>query len=419
MPESTTPMEEERDWGKYGTLFSMQVAHDLPGALTATMAPTLFVKQFGMPIEYIGLFFLPFVITALKWVWAPLVDNHASDRFGRRRTWLAPLTVVVCVSFLLIAGVEPSLDTLYIIVGLLIFKQVFFATQEIAADAYVIENLQAKERGFGASVVWLGKEFGQIIGFAGLLFVADHYGWGMAFVSAACLFGLFNLPVILRREPPRKLHAAAPPARPLAFFKEPVNLRIVSIVFALAFTVQMPVAIIGPFLGEKGFTLSEIGVILGVAASVGAIISLSIASRVITRLGPKRTAILLLFVAPFAAPGFLWIAAQPQVSLMAVIALVLWGTICTAPIRMVLYAARIGWTSDHQVGTDITVQQSVWFLGYAASGGLSGVLAGALGWVGFFIVNVVLTAAALIYFIRYHDRIEQTVAANRAAVGAA
>ncbi|MEM8564753.1 MAG: hypothetical protein AAGF57_21100, partial [Pseudomonadota bacterium] len=135
---------------KYATLFSMQVAHDLPAALTATMAPTLFVKQFGMPLEYIGLFFLPFIITALKWLWAPIVDNHASDRFGRRKSWLAPLTVMVMVSFLLIAGVQPSLESLYLIVGLLIFKQVFFATQEVAADAYVIENLDASERGMGA-----------------------------------------------------------------------------------------------------------------------------------------------------------------------------------------------------------------------------------------------------------------------------
>ncbi|MEM8661219.1 MAG: MFS transporter, partial [Pseudomonadota bacterium] len=299
-----------------------------------------------------------------------------------------------------------------------IFKQVFFATQEVAADAYVIENLEANERGMGASVVWLGKEFGQIIGFAGLLYVADHYGWAAAFTSAAILFGLFNLPVILRREPSKPTASTTSPARSFAFFKVPVNLRIVSIVFALAFTLQMPVAIIGPFLSEKGFTLSEIGVILGIAASIGAIISLSIASRVITRLGAKKTAIALLFIAPLAAPGFLWIAAQETASLTAVIALVLWATICTAPIRMVLYAARIGWTSDHQVGTDITVQQSVWFLGYAASGGLSGLLAGAVGWVGFFVTNVLLTAAALIYFIAYHDRIERTVTANRAAAAA-
>ncbi|MEM0953933.1 MAG: MFS transporter [Pseudomonadota bacterium] len=398
-----------RNWRKLGTLFSLQIAHDLPGALTATMAPTLFVKQFGMPLEYIGLFFIPFIVTALKWTWAPVVDNHSLAGLSHRKSWLAPLTVMVSVSFLLIASVEPSLDTLYVIISLLVVKQVFFATQEIAADAYVVENLAPEERGIGASVVWLGKEFGQVIGFAGLLYVADHYGWSAAFTGVAILFALFNLPALLREEPPRPVQDVMPRAEPLAFFRHRVNWRIVSIVFAMAFTLQMPVAIIGPFLGAKGFTISEIGVILGIAASLGAIISLSIASVVITRLGPKRTAILLIFVAPLASPGFFWIAIHDSISLSVVVGIVLWATICTAPIRMVLYAARIGWTSDHQVGTDMTIQQSVWFLGYAASGALSGLLAGAVGWVGFFIVNIVLTAAALVYFINSHDRVETDV----------
>ena len=404
------------NWRKLGTLFSLQIAHDLPGALTATMAPTLFVKQFGMPLEYIGLFFIPFVVTALKWTWAPMVDNHSLARIGHRKSWLAPLTVMVCVSFLLIANVEPSLDTLYLIIGLLVVKQVFFATQEIAADAYVIENLEQQERGIGASVVWLGKEFGQVIGFAGLLYIADHYGWGAAFTGVAILFAVFNLPALLREEPGRVINEAMPRAEPLTFFRHRVNWKIVSIVFAMAFTLQMPVAIIGPFLGAKGFTISEIGVILGIAASLGAIISLSIASVIITRLGPKRTAVMLIFVAPLATPGFFWIAIHDSVSLSVVVGIVLWATICTAPIRMVLYAARIGWTSDHQVGTDMTIQQSVWFLGYAASGALSGLLAGAVGWVGFFVVNIVLTAAALVYFISSHDRVEAEVETLRQAL---
>ncbi|MEO0410561.1 MAG: MFS transporter [Pseudomonadota bacterium] len=401
---SHIPVGKER-WKALGAIFALQMAHDLPNALTATMVPTLFVKKLGLPIEYIGLFFLPFLITALKWLWAPIVDNHYSAAFGRRRSWLAPLTVCVALTYIAIGTVEPSLEMLGIIVALLMLKQVFYATQEVAADAYVVENLQPRERNFGSAVVWLGKEAGQIVGFAGLLFVADRYGWQAAFFTAAALFIPLNLPALLRREPPVSSAALKSRARPFSYLKSSVNRKVLAIVFAMSFSVQMPAAIIGPFLGSKGLTLSEIGIVLGIAASLGAILSLGVASVMIARFGPKKMAIAMLFIAPLAAPGFFYIALSDTVSVPEVVLIILIGTICTAPIRMALYAARIGWTSTHQTGTDITTQQSVWFLGFAAAGATSGLLAGTIGWAGFFSVNVVLTTAALLFFITSHDDI--------------
>lgn len=399
-------------WKALGAIFALQMAHDLPNALTATMAPTLFVKKLGLPVEYLGLFFLPFLITALKWLWAPVVDNHFSTRFGRRRSWLLPLTVCVSLTYVAIGLIEPSLQTLSAIIAFLMVKQVFYSTQEIAADAYVIENLRKDERNFGSAVVWLGKEAGQIVGFAGLLFIADRYGWQPAFLTAAALFAALNLPALVRTEPPLPRPASSKRAKPFAYLKSPVNRKVLAIVFAMSFSVQMPVAVIGPFLGSKGLTLSEIGVVLGVAASLGAILSLTVASIVISRIGPKKMGMVMLFVAPLAAPGFFYIAMSESVGVGEVILIILWGTLCTAPVRMALYAARIGWTSQHQTGTDMTTQQSVWFLGFAAAGAVSGVLAGAIGWTGFFAANLVLTTAALLLFIVSHDDICARISAQ-------
>lgn len=408
---SHIPTDKNR-WKALGAIFALQMAHDLPNALTATMAPTLFVKKLGLPVEYLGLFFLPFVVTALKWLWAPLVDNHYSASFGRRRSWLLPLTGCVALSYVAIGLVHPSIETLWMIIALLMLKQVFYATQEVAADAYVIENLKPAERNFGSAVVWLGKEAGQIVGFAGLLFIADRFGWQPAFVTAAALFAALNLPALMRTEP-APMASGLKGARPFAYLASAVNRKVLAIVFAMSFSVQMPVAVIGPFLGSKGLTLSEIGVVLGVAASLGAIISLSIASIIIARIGPKKMAIAMLFIAPLAAPGFFYIALSETVDVVAVILIILIGTICTAPVRMALYAARIGWTSKHQTGTDMTTQQSVWFLGFAAAGAVSGILASAIGWTGFFAVNMILTTAALLFFITSHDEICAQVAAQK------
>ncbi|MEM6537066.1 MAG: MFS transporter [Pseudomonadota bacterium] len=411
--------EDAAAWRKMGAIFSLQVAHDLPNALTSTMVSTLFVRRFGLSLEYQGIFYLPLVVTAIKWLWAPVVDNRWSPKYGRRRSWLGPLTLLVALTYCCLALVEPSMDTLFVIVGILMIKQVFYSTQEIAADAYVVENLEPQERGIGSSVVWLGKEFGQVIGFAGLLYVTDRYGWTAAFLTAAGLFILFNLPAILRKEPAAVAAASTKRAKVRDYFQRAVNLRILAIVFAVAFTVQMPVAAIGPFLSSKGLTLSEIGIVLGISASVGAILSLSIASVVISRYGAKKVAIGLLFISPLAAPPFLWLAAQETATATVVVLIILWSTLCMAPVRMALYAARIGWTSEGQAGTDMTMQQSTWFIGYAVAGAVGGVIAGQLGWVAFFAINTIATAAALILFIRLHDGIEDEVAEWRASEGEA
>lgn len=401
-------------WRKVAVLTTLMMAHDLPNTLTATLIPTVFVRSLDMPLEYLGLFSIPVIVIALKWLWAPLLDRHGSTRIGWRKSWLIPSSVGVALCFVAIGAVQPSLDVLYVIIALLILKQVFYATYEIAGDAYIVENLTPEERGSASSMIWLGREFGQFIGFAGLLFIADRVGWSAAFYSAAALYLLFNLPIFIRAEPKRErtpIDYASIVAHFRVFFARHHNWRILSVVFFISFAVQMPVTIIGPFLSDRGLSLSEIGIVIGVSAGLGAIVSLGLSTPLMGRFGPKRMAVAMLFIAPLAFPGFVWmsIADASTLAPLTVGIIVFWSALCTAPVRMIVYAARIGWTSSDYVGTDFTVQQSTWFLGFAASGAAAGLLASQLGWAGFFTLNLLLQLAAIVYFITSHDGIDLAI----------
>ncbi len=410
--------QDSAAWRKVLVLTTLMMAHDLPGTLLTTLVPTVFVRSLGMPLEYLGLFSIPLIVTALKWLWAPLLDRHGSTRIGWRKSWLIPSSIGVAVCFVAIGAVQPSLDVLYLIIALLVLKQLFYATYEIAGDAYIVENLKPEERGAASSMIWLGREFGQFIGFAGLLFIADRVGWGAAFYSAAALYLLFNLPIFIRKEPPldRTLTDRGSTITHLrGFFAHRHNLRILSVVFLISFAVQMPVAIIGPFLSDRGLSLSEIGIVIGVSAGLGAVISLGLSTPLMGRFGPRRMAVIMLFVAPLAFPGFIWLSLTDAALLtpLTVGLVVFFGALCTAPVRMIVYAARIGWTSDDYVGADFTIQQSTWFLGVTAAGIAAGLLASQLGWVGFFAVNLVMQIFAVGYFILSHDRIDLAVARVR------
>ncbi|MEL6978318.1 MAG: MFS transporter [Pseudomonadota bacterium] len=406
------------DRARLGIIGSLSVAHELPATMLGVFVPTLFIKELGVPVSYLGLFGIPLLVTALKWLWAPLVDSRGWIRFGKRRSWILPASFCVSALYLIIAGVTPSFETLPLVIGLFVLVQIAFSTYEIAADAYVVESLTRKQRGLGSSVVWFGKELGQIIGLAGLLYVADVYGWTAAFLTAAALFSLLNMTVLLRaetlgdaeNEQPRRIGRRADVRH---YFREPVNRRVLLLVLCFAFAIQMPIAVIGPFLGSKGLTLSEVGVAIGVAASIGAGLSLALSSVIVSRLGAKRTALVLIPAGLMALPAFLWLASADAPGLTTVMLVVFWGSICTAPMRMVFYAARLGWTSKTQVGTDFTIQQSVWFVGYGATLAVSGLLAALIGWTWFFVVSAVLTTLMMLSFIHLHDRIEADIAAWR------
>jgi len=401
---------------KYAVISAFSVAHEVPGVLLTMLMPIVFVRQLGFPVEYLGLFGIPLVITGFKWLWAPLVDRHGSQRFGRRMSWILPSTAVVSLLYVVIGSVEPSLETFALILGLFIAVKVVFSTYEIAADAYVVENLADNEQGSGAGAVWFGKEMGQVIGLAGLMIVADVFGWGPAFYAAAGLFALINLIGLTRNERAIRPREPGHRAKVWMYLREPVNRHIVLLTFFFAFAVQIPSAVIGVFLNSKGFSLSEIGIAIGIAASLGAGVSIAAGTFTIRRLGVKRTAWITLFLGLFALPPFLWLATQETTTLSILIAIIFWGALMTAPIRMTFYAARLKWTGPKQAGTDFTLQQSAWFLGYGGSLLIGGIAAGSVGWVGVFILNGVLVTAVILAFIALFDRFERLTSELHAPV---
>jgi MFS family permease len=390
----------------FGVVGMLSLAHEVPSALAGIMVPTLFVKTLGLDVKYLGLFAIPVLVAAFKWLWAPVVDRWGSARFGRRVSWIVPSTLVVSLLYAAMAAVSPSLATLPVVIGLLCLVAISFSLYEIASDAYILENLPKGETGRGSAVIWFGKEIGQIIGLAGLLTIADTFGWTPAFLTAAGAFALLNAVLLVRRE--RALDVPEPVAKPsfIRTLRVPFNRRLLLLVLGFAFAVQMPVAVIGPFLSSRGLTLSQVGATIGIAASAGAAISLSLAGIAIRRIGIKAMAGAMIVVGLSAAPAFLWLAATPEPALPLVLAAIFWGALCTAPIRMTFYAARLGWTPRRQAATDFTVQQSVWFLGHGLALAIGGVLASAVGWFWFFVITSVLSVAALASFVLLHDRFD-------------
>ncbi|MEO0462936.1 MAG: MFS transporter [Pseudomonadota bacterium] len=405
---------------KLTTIASISVAHEIPAALLQVLVPIIYTRSLGLPLSGAWVFSIPIAVTALKWTWAPLVDRYGSDTFGRRRSWLIPAAFLVSFLYAFISNIEPTLENVALMVGLFVIVKIVFSTYEIAGDAYVAEALGAGQRGVGSAAVWIGKEMGQIIGLAGTLAIADKFGWSAAFLFVACLFSLLNLIVLIRPEDPPSANAqanrlAGRSASPWFYLRNSVNREVLLIVFFFSLAVQMPPAAIGLFLTSKGLSLSETGIAIGVSATLGAAVSLALAGPAIKRLGLKRFSVWMIPIGLLALPGFIWLTFIDEPGILIVAAVIFLGALFTAPIRMCFYAARIGWTSKSQVGTDFTIQQSIWFLGYATSFSFSVWLADKAGFFAFFVTNAVLVTMMMAVFVLRHDSIAGRIAALQAS----
>lgn len=102
---------------------------------------TLWMQEIGLSRTTIGFVGAIGVIYAVKWIWAPLVDELRLPllhrRFGQRRSWILCMQAAIAVSMLLLSGVNPAENLLPLTVCALAIA-VFSATLDIAVDAYRI-----------------------------------------------------------------------------------------------------------------------------------------------------------------------------------------------------------------------------------------------------------------------------------------
>jgi MFS family permease len=410
-----TAADERRDWGKLAIIGLMYMAQTFPAGFASSLVPTIYRKM-GMPLQDLWVFSLVAVPYWLRWLWAPIVDAHGSERFGRRKSWFVPCTLLAVCVYASIGFVEIGPATAYLIVGILILKSLVTATQEIAIEAYAIDNLRPSERSVSSGVNVTAEALGQMTALAMLGVVYERYGWRTAAVLAALLMLVFMLPAILRREPPpsaasRAARAAVGRPSLLRFLRRPDSRLIVPLMVLYGIYSGMIFPMIGPFLVDLDLSVAQAGALTG-AVLFAATVTGSLASiGVVGRLGPRRA---LLLCAALAAVAGLPIAAvvlsgsRPPLALLGV--LLYLPVAAMAVFYVTVFALRYALASKLQSGTDYSLSGAIGRVGQTLAGGSAGILAGNLGWPTFFVVFAVVGVTASLFGYLVYDRLSTLVA---------
>ncbi len=184
-------------------IFALGFASGLPLLLTFSTL-SVWLREEGVSRTAIGIFALVGIPYTLKFLWAPLADHLRLGLFtrvmGRRRSWILLTQFGVIAAILLLGQSDPRNDpwTTAILALTLTFCS---ASQDIVIDAFRVEILDKPQYGAGAAMIVFGYRIGMFAGGAGALFLAEFYGWFVAYAGMAVLMLVGVVAALFTREP--------------------------------------------------------------------------------------------------------------------------------------------------------------------------------------------------------------------------
>jgi PAT family beta-lactamase induction signal transducer AmpG len=165
-----------------------------------------------IPVATIGILSWIGLFGAFRFLWSPAVSwtpPVIGKRFGRRRSWLLILQVVIAVALALVALSHPGTGVLGPLAMGAALGAFAFATQDIVIDAWRIEVADEKTPIDLLSTIYqLGYRTAALTGGAGALLLATAIGWSGVFVVGALLMGVGVIGTLIAPEPEPSSQAA-------------------------------------------------------------------------------------------------------------------------------------------------------------------------------------------------------------------
>lgn len=354
-------------------IVGIYAAQSVVGGLVFQAVPAV-LRQQGQELGLIGLVWLLMLPHALKFLWAPPVERWRLRPDGARRSRPIILAGQALTALLLLGlaagGTDPT--RLFLILA---GATLATATVDIACDAFAVEQLPGRARGWGNVMQVGGAYLGVMLGGGLFLVLVARIGFAPAALILALLVGLLVVPLLLTREPPGD--AAAQSAHRAALghaLRRRGFRRALLCIAVMQIGLRLAHGLLGPFLVDRGFDLETLGLLTGAGGTIASLAGTLVAAW----LAGRRPAPMLLAPAVllqglvFAGLGAA--AFVPDLPREALAALALLLGFGAGAGFVLLYTAMMGWAAGPQPGVDYTLLQCA----DALMAALAGVLAGAL-----------------------------------------
>ncbi len=359
-------------WQVLSAIGGIYIVQSVVGGLTFIAVPTL-MRANGVALDTIGLVSFLMVPWAIKFLWAPAVERYRLPTAGNRRTHHVVLFGQTIAAAGLIVLALTGADGSALFFAALILVAVASASVDIGCDAFAIEQLSPKDRGWGNTAQIGGGYTGMAIGGGLFLYLVGQWGWLPGIVFLFALLILLTVPFAATAEPTPKPAKTRDQHRPSLRFA--LNRRAVWFGLIVVVLVQigprLAQGLVGPFLVDQGVDIGTIGILNGIGGIAVGLFGTAVGGLGVRYLGSWKSLALFVALQAIVLAG-LAIAAHYGPSPFSVLAsLGLAKTALMAATFVALYSLLMGLSSLKQAGVDFTLFQSADAL-IAAFAGFSG-----------------------------------------------
>lgn len=409
--------EGRTDYMKLVVLGMLHMGQNFPAAFTGVAIPFMY-RQHGLDLAHYWMFALPLVPMWLKWIIAIGVENH-----GHRKVWIVWASTAAVTIYIVLAFVQPDLNSMHAVVTLLTLAATALAFQDAAIDGYAAESMTSAERPIGTSIIIYLAIIAGMMGSAAVALI-DLFGWQTTLVMASGLLVVVIAPALLRRtndmpEERRRRIDSGRHASLRGMLCRPESRLILLHLLLFGLSTSLVSSMVAPLLADRGLSLRDFGIATSLSIILGIGAGGAVAPVLIHIFGHWRAAaigavplmlegIVLWYLSEFPLPGI--------IALTVVLSLASFGSSIT---MFVVNTTRFRWVSLEQACIDYSVQSSVLNLGAWAGGTASGFIAGAVGWSLYFpLTTVANLGVAALYLVTY-GMIVRRIAAREHSSGRA
>ena len=343
----------------------------------------------------------------LKFLWAPVADR-ITPPLGRRRGWLLVVQPLLAAAIFLLGRADPP-HALGVLAATAVAVAFLSASQDILIDAWRIETYPPERQGEALALYVWGYRIAILTSQAGAIALAGVLGWHGAYavMAAFALAGL--LPTLLAREPAVPTRTVGPGLRgallePLTdFLGRPRAVPTLALVLLFNLGTAFADTLAAPFYRHLGFDRGAIALASSIPSLAGAALGVAAGGLLVLRRGAGR--------------ALLFGAVVQMISLSLYLVLAGTGadrTILIAKVALEAFAegmasaAFLSWLSSlcstAYTATQYALLSSLAPLAWRTLAGTSGIVAGHLGWTGFYLFAIVacLPALALIVLVDWN-----------------
>jgi PAT family beta-lactamase induction signal transducer AmpG len=389
----------------------------LPIALTGGTLQA-WLTDSGLDIKTIGMLTLVGQPYFYKFLWAPVMDRFAPNIIkGKRRSWILVTQLGVIFSIILMAGMNPTLEPMWLALTAILVAFVS-ASQDIVIDAYKAEILTPEERSPGSAIFVASYRIAMVISGAGALILADHLGWTFTYWAMACLMGIGIIATLMAEEPQSTQVATRRSLRdaivlPLRDFMQRdkalwLLLLVVLYKLADAFAAQLMTAFFigGADVAGLGFTKTEVGLIYKMWGIVATIAGASVAGILMLRMHLFTSLLVFGFFQAVSNLMFVWLAIVGK-DYSLLVATVFIENFCSGLGTTAFMTLLIGLCNPSYAIAQYALFTAFAAIGVRFLGPLAGWLVAQVGWIEFFLWSFAAAIPSLILMIYLRKTLAQ------------